>query len=91
MTDRDLAPVIGPVALTLGQGEVGGPAAGPNGFYVVRVLARELPDAADFDKARADIERELLAQKRNQLWQAWLQTLRAGATVDINRTLLPEP
>lgn len=91
MTDRDLAPVLGPVALTLGQGEVGGPAAGPKGFYVVKVLARDLPDAAEFDKARAEIERELTAQKRNQLWQRWLQTLRAGAVVDVNRTLLPQP
>jgi len=91
MADRDLAPVLGPVALTLGQGEVGGPAGGPRGFYVVRVLARELPDPAAFDKARSEIEGELLTQKRNQLWQAWLQALRGGATVDINRTLLPQP
>lgn len=90
MADRELGPVLGPVALGLAPGEVGGPAPGPRGFYVVQLLARDLPAAAEFDKARVELERELTAQKRNQVWQAWLQAVRAGATVDVNRTLLPQ-
>jgi len=89
--DRELGQTLAPVALTLARGEIGAPTAGPRGFYVVRVLSRELPNPAEFDKARPEIERELLAQKRTQLWQAWVQALREGATVDVNRALLPQP
>ena len=46
--DRALGQVLSPVALTLGEGGVGGPVEGPGGFYVVKLLARERPDPAGF-------------------------------------------
>lgn len=90
LVDRDLAQAIGTVALELPQGAVGGPVAGPKGVYVVKVLGRERPDPAEFDKARPTVERELLEQKRGQAWQSWLGALRARARVEVNKKLLPE-
>jgi peptidyl-prolyl cis-trans isomerase D len=90
LTDRDLASAIGSVALELPQGGVGGPASGARGFYAVKVVAREHPDPADFEKARPELERQLLEQKRSRAWQAWLAALRASSTVEINRKVLPE-
>jgi peptidyl-prolyl cis-trans isomerase D len=87
--DRELGGVIGPAALTLPEAAVSEPLRGPKGFYVVKVVGRERPDPGGFTAARRELERELLGGKRAQLWQAWLTALRAGATVDINRTLLP--
>jgi peptidyl-prolyl cis-trans isomerase D len=89
LADRELAGVLAPVALTLPQGAVGGPARGSKGFYVLKVVGRERPDPATFDQAKGELERELLTQKRTQLWQAWLAGLRAGAKIDVNRAILP--
>ena len=88
--DRALGQVLGPVALTLGEGGVGGPVEGPGGFYVVKLLSRERPDPAGFATARADIEARLVREKRARLWQAWLAAARAGAKIEVNRQLLTE-
>jgi peptidyl-prolyl cis-trans isomerase D len=88
--DSELAQAFGSLALDLPEGGVGGPASGAKGLYVVKVLARERPDPADFEGARAETERQLLEFKRTMAWQAWLATLRRGATIEINRSMLPE-
>ncbi|HEY7140977.1 MAG TPA: peptidyl-prolyl cis-trans isomerase [Methylomirabilota bacterium] len=88
--DRALGQVLSPVALTLAEGGVGGPVEGPGGFYVVKLLGRERPDAAGFEPARAALTERLLREKRARLWQAWLAAARASAKIEINRGLLGE-
>ena len=88
--DRALGQVLSPVALTLGEGGVGGPVEGPGGYYVVKLLGRERPDAAGFEPARAALEARLLREKRARLWQAWLAAARAGAKIEVNRELLSD-
>jgi peptidyl-prolyl cis-trans isomerase D len=88
--DRALGQVLSPIALTLGEGGVGGPVEGPGGFYVVKLLGRERPDPAGFAPARADLEARLLREKRARLWQAWLAAARAGAKIQVNRELLSD-
>ncbi|MBI3457623.1 MAG: peptidyl-prolyl cis-trans isomerase [Candidatus Rokubacteria bacterium] len=87
--DRELAQAMS-VALELPEGGVAGPVTGPRGFYVVKVLAREHPAPAEFEKARREAEQQLLAEKRQHAWQAWLAALRTGATIEINRKILPQ-
>jgi peptidyl-prolyl cis-trans isomerase D len=91
LADTEHGPTVGPLALGLAAGAVGGPTATPAGAWVVKVLTREPPDPEGFDRTRSELERELLAQKRAQLWQGWLAGLREGATIEVNRTLLPQP
>jgi peptidyl-prolyl cis-trans isomerase D len=86
--DRALGQALGPVALALPEGGVGGPVEGPGGFYVVRLLGRDRPDPAGFEAARAALEERLLREKRGRLWQAWLAAARAAAKIEINRELL---
>jgi parvulin-like peptidyl-prolyl isomerase len=88
--DRALGQAIGPVALGLPDGGVGGPVDGPGGVYVVKLLARERPDPAAFGAARAELEARLLREKRARLWQAWLGAARAGAKIEVNRQLLSD-
>jgi peptidyl-prolyl cis-trans isomerase D len=88
--DRALGQAIGPVALGLPDGGVGGPVDGPGGVYVVKLLARERPDPAAFEAARAELEARLLREKRARLWQAWLGAARAGAKIEVNRQLLSD-
>lgn len=88
--DRALGQVLSPVALTLTEGGVGGPAEGPGGFYVIKLLGRDRPDPAGFEPARVALEARLLREKRARLWQAWLAAARAGAKIEINRQLLSD-
>jgi peptidyl-prolyl cis-trans isomerase D len=87
--DQEVGQAIGATALALPLNGVGGPTPGPKGFYVVKVVARDLPDAAQFEAARKETERQLLDSKRSQIWQAWLAGLRNGASIEINRKVLP--
>jgi peptidyl-prolyl cis-trans isomerase D len=88
--DQEVGQAIGTLALELPVGGVGGPSRGPKGYYVVKVVARDLPDGAQFEAARKETERQILETKKGQAWQAWLGSLRTGATVDINRKVLPQ-
>ncbi len=87
--DQALGQAIATVALDLPEGGVGGPASAASGLYVVKVLARERPDPAQFEAARQETERQLLEQKKSQGWQAWLASLRSGAKIEVNRKVLP--
>jgi peptidyl-prolyl cis-trans isomerase D len=89
--DQELGQASGSLAADLPVGGVGGPTRGPKGFYVVKLVARDLPDAAQFESARKETERQLLESKRGQAWQAWLSALRTGAAIEINRKVLPAP
>jgi peptidyl-prolyl cis-trans isomerase D len=88
--DRALGQSLGPVALALPDGGVGGPVEGPGGFYVVKLLGREAPDPAAFAAARAETEARLLREKRARLWQAWLAAERASSKIEINRQILSD-
>jgi peptidyl-prolyl cis-trans isomerase D len=88
--DRALGQSVGPVALALPDGGVGGPVEGPGGFYVVKLLGRERPEPAAFEAVRAETEARLLREKRARLWQAWLAAERASAKIEINRQILSD-
>jgi peptidyl-prolyl cis-trans isomerase D len=90
VTPAELVAVVGSPALALPAGGVGEPTSGPKGVYVVKVLKRERADPAEFEKARAELSRQLLEQKKGQAWQAYLASLRAGAKTEINRKVLPQ-
>ncbi|HSE96465.1 MAG TPA: peptidyl-prolyl cis-trans isomerase [Methylomirabilota bacterium] len=89
LPDRELARILGPVALALKVGGVSDPTPAPAGLYVVKTLARERPDPAGFVAARSEVEARLLQEKRTQGWQGWLAGLRSGAKIEINRKVLP--
>jgi peptidyl-prolyl cis-trans isomerase D len=90
LADRALGQALGPALLALPDGGAGGPVEGPGGVYVLKLLARERPDPADFAQARPELEARLLREKRARLWQAWLAAARAAAKIEINRELLGE-
>ena len=90
LADRALGQTLGPLVLGLPDGAVGGPVTGTAGIYVVKVLGRQAPNPAEFESARGELEKRLLADKRARLWQDWLASLRVAAKIEINRKLLPE-
>lgn len=75
----------GPVLLAAFQtpvGQVSEPVRIPGGVYVVRTLERQPADMAGFEAEKDELRRQLLDQKRTQVWESWLRTLRAQARID---------
>jgi peptidyl-prolyl cis-trans isomerase D len=81
--DKSLPPEVIRAGFILGNGRVSQPIPTPKGVYLVKVTERRAPDLAGFDKARAEIERQLLEEKRNQVWDAYVAALRAEAKIQI--------
>ncbi len=54
--------------------------------YVLRLLKRNPPDMAAYEKEQATWHRRLLAQKEQQILSAWLQQLRAREDIQIRQT-----
>ena len=49
---------------------------------MVKTLDRQPPDPAGLEKEREELGRQLLEQKKNQIWERWLAALRANAKID---------
>jgi peptidyl-prolyl cis-trans isomerase D len=70
-------------ALQTAAGRVSEPVRAGSAVYVVKTLERQAPDQQNFERQRAEIERQTLDQKRNEVWDSWIQSRRASMKVDL--------
>ena len=70
-------------ALETAAGQISEPVRAGNAVYVVKTLERQRPDEQGFDKQRAELEKQLLDQKRSQIWDSWVQSRRAATKIDL--------
>jgi peptidyl-prolyl cis-trans isomerase D len=56
---------------------------GQKGFYVVRLKARRLPDALEFDKEKQQLQETLVNQKKSKVFNAWLADARERSDITI--------
>jgi peptidyl-prolyl cis-trans isomerase D len=80
------------VFLAAVQTAVGGisePIRTEGGVYVVKTLDRQPPDAGQFEKERADIEKQVLEQKRNLAWESWIRSRLTSAKIEVGGEKLP--
>ena len=70
-------------ALQTAAGRVSEPVRAGSAVYVVKTLERQAPDPQSFERQRAEIERQTLDQKRNEVWDSWIQSRRASMKVDL--------
>lgn len=83
-TDRRLPAEVVRVALDLPLGQVSGPVPTSQGVFLVTVLEWQAPDPAGFEKDREELHRQVLAQKRDQVWEGWVRSLRAEAKITVS-------
>jgi parvulin-like peptidyl-prolyl isomerase len=70
-------------ALQTPAGQVAEPVRAEGGVYVVKTLERQ-PAAADgFERGRAELEKQVLEQKRALAWDNWLRGRLASAKVEV--------
>ncbi|MGH7276243.1 MAG: SurA N-terminal domain-containing protein [Candidatus Rokuibacteriota bacterium] len=74
-------------ALRTPTGALTDPVKTPQGVYVLNVLERVPPKPGDLAPERERLSREVLAQKQNQAWEAWLTAARATAKIERNEKL----
>jgi peptidyl-prolyl cis-trans isomerase D len=74
-------------ALQAQVGAITEPVKSQQGYYVLKVLERVPPDMSGLPAERERVERDLLARKQTQAWQAWLGAARARAKVDVSTQL----
>jgi peptidyl-prolyl cis-trans isomerase D len=74
-------------ALQTAAGRVSEPLRAGSAVYVVKTLERQAPDPQSFERQRAEIEKQTLEQKRNEVWDSWLQARRASTKVDLSAGL----
>lgn len=88
LADKELAQELGQAPFSVKTGGVSAPIIGRRGVYLLKVVERQPPDQKGFEVARAELEKQLLEQKRTQVWQAWLGALRAQAKIEVNEKVL---
>jgi parvulin-like peptidyl-prolyl isomerase len=70
-------------ALQTPAGQVAEPVRAETGVYVVKTLERQ-PAAPDgFDRERAELEKQVLEQKRTLAWDNWVRGRLALAKVEV--------
>lgn len=70
-------------ALQTPTGQVSEPVRAGPGVYVVKTLERRPADPQGFDQQRAELDKQVLEQKRNMLWESWVQARRAASKVEV--------
>jgi peptidyl-prolyl cis-trans isomerase D len=70
-------------ALSTAAGQLSEPVRAGAAVYVVKTLERQPPDPEGFAAQRGDLEKQLLEQKRGQVWDAWIHSRRLSAKIDL--------
>lgn len=77
--------------LQTAAGQVSEPVRGGAAVYVVKTLERQAPDAQSFDGQRAELGKQILEQKRAQVWEGWIRARRASSKIDVPGQSAPLP
>lgn len=75
---KDIAKEI----IKIKPGSFGGPIAGREGYYLVKVFEKREARTAPFEEVKADIMQILLQNKKNEFISNWLQQERAKAKIE---------
>jgi parvulin-like peptidyl-prolyl isomerase len=76
-------------ALQTAAGQVAEPVRGGVAVYVVKTLERQPPDLQTFDAQKPELEKQMLEQKRNQVWDAWIRAHRTATKVEVAGRAVP--
>lgn len=89
LSREDFVPALGrsaallDVAFALQSGEAGGPVEVNDRFVVIQLTSHVQPDWAMFEESAEPLRQQELNQRRNQLFEAFVQSLRDSYRVDV--------
>ena len=74
--------VINNWAYAAQPGTISPPLKGEHGYYVAKLIGRNIPSQQDFERAKPTIVREVQQEKEQRLLMDWLNTQKANATIE---------
>jgi peptidyl-prolyl cis-trans isomerase D len=84
------SPAIDEAAFSLRQGAVSDPIVTDNGAAVIKVVERQEPSATDAPAQKESLRAELLNQRRNEFYAAYMNKARQKMNIRINRDVLAQ-
>ncbi len=82
------APALMQAAFQLAAGDTGGPVKLDGRFVVFRVVEHVQPDWALFAEQKEQLREQEVAQRRNRLFEAYLQSLRDSYSVTVDQAVI---
>ena len=70
-------------ALQTSVGQVADPVRAGGAVYVVKVLERQPADPKGLETEREELGKQVLEQKRNQVWESWLRGVNQTAKIEL--------
>jgi peptidyl-prolyl cis-trans isomerase D len=88
--DIGVSPAVDAVAFRLPQGGVSDPIVTSNGAAIVKVVEKKDVTASDLTAARNSLRDELLNERRNRFYAAYMTKAREKMKININRGVLQQ-
>ncbi len=76
-------------ALQTGVGQVADPIRAGGAVYVVKVFERQPADPKGLETEREELAKQVLEQKRNQVWESWLRGVNQTAKIELSNAGAP--
>jgi parvulin-like peptidyl-prolyl isomerase len=84
LSESELAPAFRQALLGLAKGEVGAPAAGPEGWHILKLVERKEPELQPLEKVRDALARNLRLRKAAEIEQAYLEAMLTRTPISVN-------
>ena len=90
VADAGVSPAVDAAAFTLPVGGVSDPIVTDNGAVVVKVVEKKEVTPAELTAGKESLKTELLNERRNRFYAAYMTKAREGMKVDVNRELIAQ-
>lgn len=90
IADVGVSPAIDDVAFSLAQGAVSDPIVTDNGAAIVKVIDRQEPAGSDLAKQQDSLRAEMLNDRKNKFFSAYMDKARQRMKITINRDAIAQ-
>ena len=84
LSESELAPAFRQILQGLAKGEVGAPAAGAEGWHILKLVERKEAELQPFEKVRDALARNLRLRKAAEIEQAYLEAMLTRTPISVN-------
>jgi len=90
IADLGASPAVDAVAFGLPQGGVSDPIVTDTGAAIVKVVEKQEPSAAELESQKSSLKNELLNDRRNRFFSAYMTKARQRMNIRINRDVISQ-